>query len=85
MFLQQVTRCTRTNGIEHMLVVVKHREHEDGNVFVTVANTRYGFDAIHSRHVDIHDQQIGFEHVKMGFYVQGILVCTHQLNSVIQA
>jgi hypothetical protein len=57
--LEDVAMCARAHGREHRLVVVEHGEHQYGYVWCGPADVPRGVEAVHVRHLDVHDQYVG--------------------------
>ena len=56
--LEQVAAGAGAHRGEHGLVVLEHREHEDGDVRQQRRQPAGGLDAVHRRHLDVHDDDV---------------------------
>ncbi len=57
--LQEITRCSGANGVEHIAVIIEYSEHDHrdppGQLQTNFFNS---FNARHSRHVDVHQYNV---------------------------
>ena len=57
--LQQVTASARPKSARHVVLGGAHREHGHGNVATFLSQALQQADAVHRRHLQVHDHEVG--------------------------
>ena len=72
-----------TDGVEHVVVGLRDREHDNLDGRQLLANQSGSLDPVHHRHLDVHDDQVRHEQAGLLDGVQTVLGLPHDRHVIL--